>query len=171
MLMPNQMDDDRYTSYQHQDRDVLVLGIGNTLMGDDGVGIRVVEILANEELPANVVVKAAGLPGWGLPSWLEGKDNVILVDAMQMGQAPGSWRRFSGEEIQLVETKALSLHQHGLDCGLALTQALGILPGNLLLYGFEPADLSAGAILSPEVRASIPEVIDQILLDIEKIVK
>ena len=150
--------------------DILVLGIGNPLMGDDGVGIRVVEMLTSQEIPPNVVVKEAGLPGWGLPSWFEGMSTVFLVDAVQMGQTPGSWRRLETDELQIImENNALSLHQNDLACGLALSQAMNLLPDNLLVYGIEPANMSPGDNLSPEVEASLPELIKNIILDLEKI--
>ena len=152
-----------------QSQDTLVLGIGNPLMGDDGVGSQVVELLQAGALPPNVKVEDAGLPGWGLPAWFEGWSNVILVDAVQMGQAPGSWRRFRPEEVRIeMENDTLSLHQPDLACGLALAQALELLPENLVLYGVEPADVDPGAALSSPVRHSLPDVVASILNDIEK---
>jgi len=151
-------------------QELLVLGIGNPLMGDDGVGNQVIELLAEKDLPPNVKIEDAGLPGWGLPAWFEGWSNVILVDAVQMGQSPGSWRRFQTGEVQFVlENDALSLHQPDLACGLALAQALELLPENLVLYGVEPAIVNPGEALSPAVRHSLPEVVASILNDLEKI--
>ena len=151
-------------------QDLLVLGIGNPLMGDDGVGNQVIELLAEKDLPPNVKIEDAGLPGWGLPAWFEGWSNVILVDAVQMGQSPGSWRRFQTEEVQFVlENDALSLHQPDLACGLALAQALELLPENLVLYGVEPAVVNPGEALSPAVRHSLSDVVASILNDLEKI--
>lgn len=151
-------------------QDMLVLGTGNPLMGDDGVGSQVIELLAERSLPPNVKIEDAGLPGWGLPAWFEGWSNVILVDAVQMGQAPGSWRRFRPEEVRLeLETDALSLHQPDLACGLALAQALDLLPENLVLYGVEPAVVNPGEALSPAVRQSLPDLVASILNDLEKI--
>jgi hydrogenase maturation protease len=148
---------------------VLILGIGNPLMGDDGAGIRVVEMLARKELPPRVKVEEAGLPGWGLPSWFEGQSKVILVDAVQMGEEPGQWKRLRSEEIHVVmEDGSLSLHQPDLACGLALSQALDLLPQDLTLYGIQPAQVSAGAALSPEVHASLPDIVENILNDLEK---
>lgn len=155
---------------QARSDNILVLGIGNPLMGDDGVGIRVVEMLASEELPPGVMVKEAGLPGWGLPSWFEGASTVFLVDAMQMGQTPGSWKRIESDELQVVmEDNTLSLHQNDLACGLALSQAMNLLPRNLFLYGIEPANMNAGDHLSPEVEACLPDLINNIKMDLEKI--
>lgn len=151
--------------------EVLVLGVGNPIMGDDGVGPRVIELLSTAKLPANVILCDAGLPGWGLPSWWEGKPNVILIDAIQMGQAPGSWKRFQTDEITLeLDSDVCTLHKPDLACGLALSQALDMLPANLLIYGIEPADLTLGAPLSLAVESSLPEVIASILQDVEKII-
>jgi hydrogenase maturation protease len=150
-------------------REVLILGIGNPLMGDDGVGIQIAEMLTHKELPAGVKVQEAGLPGWGLPSWFEGYSKVILVDAVQMGQKPGTWKRFHAGEIQVVmEDGLLSLHQPDLACGLALAQALNLMPPDLILYGIEPANITAGAELSPEVRACVPEIIKSVLHELEE---
>jgi len=150
-------------------QDILVLGIGNPLMGDDGAGIRLVERLAEADLPPYVRVEEAGLPGWGLPSFFEGQSSVILVDAVLMGAKPGSWRRFTPEEMQIVlEDEALSLHQPDLACGLALSEALEMLPEKLVLYGIEPCDTSPGAELSPEVSACLSEVLESILNELEK---
>lgn len=158
------------TPAQDPNPDVLVLGIGNPMMGDDGVGIRVVELLADRQLPSNVSVQTIGLPGWGLPSWFEGHKNVILVDAVQMGEKPGTWKRFVPEQLQMeLEVGSLSLHSSDLACGLALSQALNLLPDHLLIYGIEPEDLSIGAPLSPAVVAILPDVIDSIRLEMEKI--
>ena len=148
---------------------VLILGIGNPLMGDDGAGIRVIECLAEKDLPPDVKVEEAGLPGWGLPSWFESWPKVILVDAVQMGHAPGTWRRFETQEVQVVmEDEALSLHQPDLACGLALAQALDLLPESLILYGIEPAEIRPGAGLSPEVCACLPEIVESIIKELEK---
>jgi hydrogenase maturation protease len=138
-------------------------------MGDDGVGIQVVEMLSQCELPPGVRVEEAGLPGWGLPSWFEGHSRVILVDAVQMGSEPGNWRRFRSDEIKVVmEESALSLHQPDLACGLELSQALDLLPQELILYGIQPAEVCAGTGLSPEVQACMQDIVENILNEVEK---
>ncbi len=157
------------TARSTSSEDVLVLGIGNPLMGDDGVGIKVVEMLKEMDLPENVAVEEAGLPGWGLASWFENRSEVLIVDAVKMGLTPGSWRRLDPYEFQvIVEENALSLHQGDLACGLALSQALDMLPPKLQIYGIEPANLEPGAGLSPEVCASLEEFVTRISEDIEK---
>lgn len=147
--------------------ETLILGVGNPLYGDDGVGPRLVEILTERLLPSNVQVQDAGLPGWGLPCWLEGWKTVFLVDAVDMGLEAGSWRRFRPEDVKLwLQDGNLSLHQPDLACGLALAQALDLLPEHLYLYGVQPAQTEPGSPLSRQVSACLCGLADQILLDV-----
>ena len=160
--------------------DTLVLGIGNPLCGDDGAGIRVVEMLKQRELPLGVQVMEAGLPGWGLPTWLDGWQSVILVDAVEMGASPGTWRLFQlrstqqyGEEepepvLIKQQSESISLHQPDLANGLALADALDLLPQTLYLYGIQPDNTEIGSPLSPAVYKSIPLLIEKILEDLGK---
>lgn len=145
----------------------LVLGIGNPLMGDDGAGVEVVRLLAESELPENVTVMEAGSPGWGLANWVTGWPSVILVDAAKMGREPGEWRRFDAGEARLLSADtALSLHESDLAGGLALAQALGVLPDRITIYGIEPGEMNQGLALSPVVRAALPNVAESIRNDI-----
>jgi hydrogenase maturation protease len=122
---------------------------------------------AGRIFPPGIQVQDAGLPGWGLPSWLEGWDSVFLIDAVEMGQEPGSWRKFCLEDVKYgLDDQTLSLHQPDLACGLALAKALDLLPENLVIYGVQPADTTPGASLSPQVSACLPELIEQILYDL-----
>jgi hydrogenase maturation protease len=148
-------------------KDTLVLGIGNPVMGDDGIGCRAVELLAGRDLPAGVRVEEAGVPGWGLPNWLEGWSRVILIDAVQMGEMPGTWRRFSTEQVRLIASgQAISLHEPGLASGLELAQALGQLPEKIVIYGIEPAGCSPGQGLSPAACTALPGLIETICAEI-----
>lgn len=147
--------------------ETLILGVGNTLCGDDSVGPRLIELLAERELPPGVALQYAGLPGWELPLWLEGWPAVFLVDAVEMGLAAGSWRSFRPEDVKLwLQDDNLSLHQPDLACGLALAQALNRLPERLHIYGVQPAQTEPGMPLSPQVSACLPGLADQIILDL-----
>jgi hydrogenase maturation protease len=149
---------------QASGRPTLVLGVGNPLQGDDGLGIRAVQMLAERDIPPGVTVEDAGTPGLGLAAWLDGWSSVILVDAVHMGETPGNWRRFGLGEIRLiVENSPLSLHEPGLSSGLALAQALDVLPEDILLYGVEPEVLDNGQELSPTIKRALPELVEDIL--------
>ncbi len=150
-----------------QQSDTVILGIGNPLWGDDGLGVRAVEILAGCELPPRVSVLEVGTPGWGLASWLEGRSRAIIIDAVHMGGTPGSWRRFTPQEVRLIaQVETISLHETGLANGLELAQALNILPDEILIYGVEPECCEPGQELSPAVTLALPGLVDAILSDL-----
>lgn len=150
----------------------LVLGFGNLLWGDDGAGIVAVEMLAEKELPADVRVEAAGLPGFGLAAWLQDEQfaslqRLIIVDAAHMGLSPGAWRRFTPGEVRLIARGEIqSLHQADLSSGLELAQALGLLPEEVVFYAVQPESLEEGAGLSASVQAALPKMIEQITLEL-----
>jgi hydrogenase maturation protease len=150
----------------------LVLGFGNPLWGDDGAGIEAVDMLAEKAIPDGVCVEAAGLPGFGLAAWLQDARlsslrRLVIVDAARMGQAPGVWRRFTPEEVHLIARGGIvSLHEAGLSSGLALSQALGLLPEDVLFFAVEPGSLEDGPGLSPDVQGALPEMVQQIFLEL-----
>lgn len=145
----------------------LIIGLGNPLRCDDGLGARVIELILQRELPPRVEVQDGGTPGWGLVTSLQGWLRVILVDAAHMGLAPGTWRRFQMKDVDLeMGQGALSLHEPGLAEGLALAKALGELPEELVFYFVEPACIGEGTGLTPAVEAALPELAENILFEI-----
>jgi Ni,Fe-hydrogenase maturation factor len=80
---------------------VLVLALGNPLMGDDGIGVRVVEELKGRELPSGVALADGGTTGLALVGLMEEYQRVIAVDAADMGQPPGCVRKFAPSEVRL----------------------------------------------------------------------
>ena len=148
---------------------VLILGLGNPLMGDDGAGIYAARALSEMDLPENVTVLEAGTPGWGLVNWLRDWPSVILLDAVRMGRRPGEWRRFEVEEVRLIASqRMLSLHESDLAGGLALAEALDLLPERIVLYGIEPENTDQTLSLSPVVGAAIPALARSILNELVK---
>jgi hydrogenase maturation protease len=142
----------------------LILGVGNPLMGDDGAGIEAVRMLAEVNLPANITVMDAATPGWALVEWIKNWPSVVIVDAMQMGLKPGEWECFDASEVRFTSSEgAVSLHDSDLAGGLALAEALGLLPPQLTFYGIEPESTEHGMLLSPAVSANLPELVKNIL--------
>ncbi len=144
---------------------VLILGLGNPLVGDEGIGVRVVEELKKLELPDGVTVVEGGTAGLGLISLMEGYQRVIIVDAADMGHPPGRVVRFTPSEAQFKTAEApLSLHQIGLGEVLALAEALEVAPAELVIIGIQPSRVEAGTGLTPEVEGAIPQI-TRIILD------
>jgi hydrogenase maturation protease len=122
---------------------VLVAGIGNVFLGDDGFGVETVRRLSLCSLAEGVTVKDFGMRGFDLACSLSGEwDLVILVDAVQKGGAPGSVYVI---ELNRCDDKSLAcgLDPHGLDPvrAIELANAIGEVTARLLLVGCEPANL------------------------------
>lgn len=137
----------------------LVLGLGNTIMADDGVGPRLIDYLAQQgQLPDDVALLDGGTLGLDLLPRLEGVQQLIIVDAVEIGQVPGSLIRLSGEEVAMALDTKLSPHQMGLKDLLAVARLLGHLPDEVVLLGVQPASIEMAAELSPQVAASLPQL-------------
>ena len=136
----------------------LILGLGNPLRGDDGVGVRVAQMLAGRRLPGDVEVVDGGTQGLGLVALLEGRRRAIVVDAANVGRAPGQFVRFSLEEARLLgqDEGRFSVHDAGLREALLLARALGVLPEEVVIFGVQPARVEWEAGLSPQVEAALP---------------
>lgn len=147
----------------------LVIGIGNPLQSDDGLGVQASLMLENKNLPAHVHVEELGTPGWGLLARMDGWPRVYVIDAVQMGQPPGTWQRFNQDEVSLVsQSGPVSLHEAGLAESLELANTLGIMPEEFVLYGVEPAVIEPGEDLSPAVLQALPGLVEHIVEDLWK---
>ena len=148
-------------------RPVLVLGLGNPLQADDGVGCRVVEALEERALPPGVEVLDGGTPGVGLINLWEGRRRVIIVDAAEMGRRPGEVARFRPEDVTLTgASERFSLHRTAVADALALAKALDLPIPEIVFYGVQPGRVDWGEQLSPEVAAAIPGLVEAILEEV-----
>jgi hydrogenase maturation protease len=143
---------------------VLVAGIGNVFLADDGFGVEVAALLAREELPAGVEVRDFGIRGLALAYELqEGWDAVVLVDAVPRGGQPGALYVIEPE----IEDGQMAMDAHGMDPVkvLGLARSLGSLPPRILVVGCEPEVHMTGEEedivmeLSAAVRAATVEAV------------
>ena len=147
--------------------ETIVIGIGNPLRGDDGIGPAVIAWLREHELPPDVEAIDGGTAGLDLVSMWMGHRRAILVDAANMKRAPGEWMRFTPDTVQLKDNDLqFSLHNAGLTEALALGAALGTLPDEVIVYGVQPASIDWSAGLSDEMQQAVPMVGDAILREI-----
>jgi len=147
----------------------LVIGCGNLLREDDGVGIRAVRLLKARKLPEGVRVVEAGCPGLGLLDLLAGSERAVIVDAVVSGAPPGTLHRFGPGVLPERNWLPLSLHGVNLVDALALgrTAAPEQLPGSITIFGVEIARRGMGEGLSPEVEAALPELVEMILSELK----
>jgi hydrogenase maturation protease len=145
----------------------LVVGLGNTLRADDGVGARVAQALIEEALPGDVEVVEGGTLGLDLVNLMEGRRRVILVDAAEMGRPPGEFVRFGLDRVSLLgEDQYVSVHAAGLRDALLLARVLGVLPEEIVIFGVQPASLEWRETLSPAVEARLPHLIASVLAEL-----
>ena len=148
---------------------VLILGLGNPLRKDDGIGPRVIEELEARGLPEGVVTLDGGTGGLDLLRVLEEWDDVVVVDAADMdestgGRAAGEFVRFNPMQVELSESRdGLSLHHAGLAEVLALARALDRPLPSIVIIGVQPRDIGWGEGLSEEVEAQLPALLDAVL--------
>lgn len=148
--------------------DTLILGVGNPLMGDDGAGVLAVQrLLARPDLPPDVTVIDGGTAGLGLIPLIESYRRVVLVDAVLMGEPPGTVRRFAWREARVAgRAQSLSLHQSDLADALALAEALGSLPPEVVIYGVQPQHTDWEQPLSEAVARALPGLVDALLTEV-----
>lgn len=136
---------------------VLVAGVGNIFLGDDGFGVEVVRRLRDVELPAHTRVADYGIRGMHLAHDLAGADHelTIMVDATQRGDPPGTVHVIELASASVLETLLIDAHGMQPDVVLAMVRVLGGDPGRVLLVGCEALDLRHGMSLSPPVEHAV----------------
>jgi len=143
----------------------LILGIGNLLLCDEGVGVHVAHALQREQLPENVVTLEVGTAFLDAIPEIEQADRIIIVDAMQADHAPGTIYRVPFEDCVKPECIA-SLH--GFDLSRVLFLAGRDTLPDVIVIGVEPARIDWGTDLSPEVQKMIPSVLDAVKAEIAR---
>jgi len=148
-------------------KNILILGLGNILLGDEGVGVRVIEQLLSRPLPDEIEVIDGGTAGYELINFFEGKEKVIIVDAVKTDDTPGSVYKMDLSVVQEDETVQLSLHQIGLKNVFKMASMMDLNP-EVTLVGIVPKDYQDYNIgLSEEVEKAIPLAIETVLKEIE----
>lgn len=143
---------------------IVIIGVGNLLLRDEGVGVHVVQELQEKSLPSEVEVHDGGVAGIGLLDFFPGASKVLLIDAAEMNLEAGAVVRFTPEEVVgKVSGPRFSAHDIGLLEVLELARALDQCPPEVVIFGIQPKEISWGMELSPEVRASIPKVTEAVI--------
>ena len=140
-----------------------VLGIGNVLLRDEGVGCHVVHALEGIPLPDVKIIDGGTCPD--ALQLLEDADKLVIVDAVKGGGTPGQIYRFHLEDITLEQKPFLSLHDVGLVDNLMLMQLWRNI-GEAVIIGVEPREINWGLELSPELREKMPQIIETILAEL-----
>jgi hydrogenase maturation protease len=149
---------------------LLVLGLGNVLCGDDGLGVVAVHLLQRRYLPPDEVeVLDGGTLGLSLLPRLEQASEAILVDAIRAEGPPGSFVRLEGDDVAPAMAARLSVHQVGVVDLLDAARWRGCYPSRLILLGLVPGSLELGVRRTASVEAALPELVERIVAEARRL--
>jgi hydrogenase maturation protease len=142
----------------------LILGIGNILLGDEGIGVWVVESLRRcYRFPSSATVLEGGTLGLDLLPQLQDVSRLLVVDAVQLGGEPGEIVRLEGDDVPRAIDVKVSPHQIGIKELLATARLMGCEPPKVVLWGMEPERVQPGADFSPKIAQALPQLQTSVL--------
>jgi len=147
---------------------ILVMGVGNILLSDEGIGVRVIEAMKDNNLPDNVEILDVGIGALDIIDIIANREKVIIIDAVRGGSEPGAVYRFAPNDIAIQSPTPISVHQFDIPGTLNMAELVGCMPQQVIIFGIEPKRLEWGLELSPEVAAVIPRVIELITSELSK---
>ncbi len=148
-------------------KDTLVLGLGNLVHSDDGVGVHLIDrLLSDPRVPPGVELLDGGTHGLNLLSRISGLRRLLVVDAIDVGEAPGTLIRFEGAALQGLPGKP-SVHQLGFADLMAAMQLLGGTPEEIVVLGVQPLSTEWSPDLTPPVLASLENLAAAVIGQLE----
>lgn len=142
----------------------VVLGVGNTIRADEGIGVRVVEALEREyALPDGVVAIDAGTSSMEMLEDISDLDFLLVIDAVNDGKLPGSLIRLSGDDVPVFFRRNLSPHGIGLSDVLAALELLGKTPKETIVLGLQPVTMELSLDMSAQAAACVPQLVAQVV--------
>ncbi|GAG92591.1 unnamed protein product, partial [marine sediment metagenome] len=146
-------------------RTKLIIGCGNLLLQDEGVGVHLIEYLKEKQLPKDVELVDGGTAGFDLIDFIQQAEKVVIVDAVKAGGRPGEIYCFCPEDFETANSPKTSLHDIALKDVFQIIKKLGPLP-KIRIVGIEPKSIDCGTELSPELRKMLPKVSELVLREI-----
>jgi hydrogenase maturation protease len=146
---------------------IVVIGVGNLLLKDEGIGIHTVRALQEINLPQDVEIIDGGTAP-DLIAYTEAGNKLIIIDAAKAGGEPGTIYRFQPRDLSEEGGNIISAHDLGVTQNLRLMSLMGKEPGEIVIIGVEPKEINWGTELSPELQPKVPEIVRAILKEIGK---
>lgn len=149
---------------------IVVLGVGNILLSDEGVGVWAIERLQRDyRLPPEVAVIDGGTTAMEMLDDLSNADHLLIVDAVRGGRPAATIVRIADEDVPIFFKTKLSPHQIGLSDVLATLSLVGERPRGITVIGVEPASLATAMALTPQVQAVLPKVVEQLVKELRQL--
>ena len=148
---------------------IVVIGIGNLLLMDEGIGVHTINELEKHDFPRGVVIYDGGTGGFKLIDLMHGASMVIFIDAVETGKVPGTVTIFKSEDVRSIyHKKKYSLHDTDLMEVIKMTELLDN-PPEIEIVGIQPQIINYGTSLSKELTDSMPDIINTVLSRIEDV--
>lgn len=147
--------------------DTVVIGVGNTILSDDGIGVHAARILQDDpRVPANVTILDGGTIGLELVPYALDASRVLFLDAVNSDEAPGTLTRMTGRDL-LGMTGGWSAHQLGVADLIAALFLVSTRTQDIVVLGVQPANTEWGTSLSPRVEAALAPLVDAALAQLQ----
>ena len=144
---------------------VVVIGVGNLLLKDEGAGIHALQRLQEMDLPGEVTLIDGGTSP-DLIACVRAGDRLIIIDAAKAGGEPGTIYRFLPEDLAAGKATVASAHEMGVAENLGLMKLAGNEPAATVIIGVEPKEIDWGTELSPELQQRLPAIVEAVLREI-----
>ena len=150
-------------------KDTVVVGLGNLLMTDEGVGFYVVrELMARSDRFSHVEFTELGSSPMAVVHAIVGRSKAVLIDCAYMDEPAGTIRRFTPEEVLSRKASShFSLHQGDLLSELELSRKLGEYPDEVVIFGIQPKSMVSGEGLSAELRERLENYVETISAELD----
>lgn len=147
--------------------DTVVIGVGNTILSDEGVGVHAARLLESDpRVPAGVTILDGGTIGLELIPYASEASHVLLLDAMDSESAPGTLTRMAGKDL-LGTTAGRSVHQLGVVDLIAALFLVSRHSPEIVVLGVQPATTDWGTALSPKVHTALASLVDAALAQLQ----
>jgi hydrogenase maturation protease len=147
--------------------DTVVVGVGNTILSDDGAGVHAARLLQDDpRMPAGVTILDGGTLGLELMPYISDASRVLFLDAVNSGEAPGTLARMTGREL-LDTSGGWSVHQLGVADLIASLALAAERSQDIVVLGVQPANTDWGTSLSPDVEAALTPLVDAALAQLQ----
>ena len=151
-------------AYSNLDDKIAVLGLGNILLQDEGVGVHATEALRKRyNFPQNVQLIDGGTMGLDLVGFIEGKDKILIIDAVNIKKAPGTIVTIEDEDIPSFISAKLSVHQIAFPDVIPALRLLGITPAKMTLVGIQPDNIGIGLDMSDVLKKNFKRLINTVM--------
>jgi hydrogenase maturation protease len=147
---------------------ILLLGLGNTLLKDDGIGVHAIQALKEGyDFRPQIEMIDGGTLGLDLLHLLENRDKILFIDAVDFGKAPGLIGELEDEDISSAFQTKLSVHHIGLPDLLLAAKWMDIKPAKICLIGMQPEQMDMGLEMTESVSGKIGDLVNQIIRKLE----